>query len=186
VSQNRNKKAPPATVERGVDHVVIRPRNLLKAKAAVMLDGPATFDEAAVRRAEMALKALSANFNGWMEEASRNLGAARDAIREKGAGEGRAAALHRAAHDIRGQAATLGFPLAARVGGNLCRLMDALPPAQLHGGALTTLVDQHVDAVRAIVREGVSKAKERTGEALASELEAIADRLLMSPQAPLH
>lgn len=181
----RNKKAPPVTIERGADHVVIRPRNLLKAKAAVMLDGRATFDDTAVRRAEQALKALSVNFNGWMEEASRHLAEARAAIRTAGFGKGRFQALHRAAHDIRGQAATLGFPLAARVGASLCRLLEGIPLPALQTEALSALVDQHVDAVRAIVREGVSKATERTGDALASELEAITERLL-DPAASLH
>ncbi len=33
-------------------------------------------------------------------------------------------ALFRAAHDIKGQAATLGFPLAAAVADSLCRLIE--------------------------------------------------------------
>lgn len=181
----RSKKGPPVTIERGTDHVVIRPRNLLKAKAAVMLDGKKPLDESAIRRAEQALKALSINFNGWMEDASRKLGEARDILRQKGPGDGRAQALHRASHDIRGQATTLGFPLAARVGSSLCRLLEGVPPSTLHEGPLAALVDQHVDAVRAIVREGVSQAKARTGEALAVELEAITERLL-NPDRPLH
>jgi hypothetical protein len=178
ITASKKKNSPPITVKRGADHVVIEPRNLLKAKAAVMLDGQANIDEVAIRRAEQALKALSVNFNGWMEEAVRVLGDARQAIRDNGPLDGRAMALHRASHDIRGQATTFGFPLAARVGANLCRLLEECPPAILHGGPLATLVDQHVDAIRAIVREGVSKARETTGETLANELEAIAERLL--------
>jgi hypothetical protein len=182
------KNAPPVEIERGTDHVVIRPRNLLKAKAAVMMDGKGNgLDDSAIRRAEMALKALSVNFNGWMEESSRALAKARDDIRERGAGDGRAVALHRVAHDMRGQATTLGFPLAARVAASLSRLLEELSPDMLHGGGLTPLVDQHVDAVRAIVREGVSKAKQPTGEALTLELEAITERLVSGqPKAALH
>jgi len=182
----KKKQGPPVTIERGVDHVVITPRNLLKAKAAVMLDGPATLDDAAVRRAEQALKALSVNFNGWMEEASRQLAEARDRHRRNASAPGALAALHRAAHDIRGQAPTLGFPIAARVGGSLCRLLEESPAAGLAASPLALLVDQHVDAIRAIVREGVTKAKQRTGEALADELEAITDRLLTTPAPSLH
>jgi hypothetical protein len=184
------KNAPPVEIERGADHVVIRPRNLLKAKAAVLVEGKnkgVGFDDSAIRRAELALKALSVNFNGWMEESSRALAKARDDIRERGASDGRAAALYRVAHDMRGQATTLGFPLAARVAASLSRLLEELSPDLLHGGALTPLVDQHVDAVRAIVREGVSKAKQPTGEALTIELEAITERLISGqPKAALH
>jgi HPt (histidine-containing phosphotransfer) domain-containing protein len=181
ITSNKKNTAPPVKVERGSDHMVIHPRNVLRAKAAIPLDGKPSMDETAIRRAEQALKALSINFNGWMEDAVRTLSDARDTIRGKGAGEGRAAAMHRAAHDIRGQATTFGFPLASRVGASLCMLLENCPPAAIHGGPLTALVDQHVDAVRAIVREGVTKAAKRTGETLAAELEAITEKLLASP-----
>jgi hypothetical protein len=181
ITPNKKNHAPPVKIERGTDHVVIHPRNILKAKAAMALDGKPSLDETAIRRAEQALKALSVNFNGWMEEAVRTLSDARGTIRDKGAGEGRAAAMHRAAHDIRGQATTFGFPLASRVGASLCLLLENCPPALIHGGPLTPLIDQHVDAVRAIVREGVTKAAKRTGETLAAELEAITEKLLASP-----
>ncbi len=181
MSPKKRNTAPTVKIERGTDHVVIHPRNVLRAKAAIALDGQPSLDETAIRRAEQALRALSINFNGWMEEAARGLGEARDTVREKGTGAGRAAALHRAAHDIRGQATTLGFPLASRVGASLCRLLEDCHPDAIHGGHLTPLIDQHVDAVRAIVREGVTKAKLRTGEALAAELEAITEHLLANP-----
>lgn len=171
-------QAPPVTIMRGQDHVVIHPRNMLKAKAAVLLSEAQSFDDTAIRLAEQALQSLSINFNGWMEEAVRNLATTLETVRSKGAGDGRAAALHRVAHDIRGQATTLGFPLAARVGASLCRLLEEAQPSELHGGALTKLVDQHIDAIRAIVREGVNKSKHRIGEALATEIEAITERLL--------
>jgi hypothetical protein len=177
----RKSNTPLVTVERGSDHVVIHPRNVLKAKAAMALNGKPSLDESAIRRAEQALKSLSANFNGWMEEAVGKLAEARTTVREKGSGEGRSAALHRAAHDIRGQATTFGFPLASRVGASLCRILEDCPAAMIHGGPLTPLVDQHVDAIRAIVREGVTQAKLRTGETLTVELEAITEGLLAKP-----
>lgn len=176
--KEKKKNGPPVTIRRGADHVVIEPRNLLKAKAAVLLSSPQAFDETAIRRAEQALKALSINFSGWMEEAARNLAAKRDEFRSEGSGNGRMAALHRVAHDIRGQATTLGFPLAARVGASLCRLLEDLPTSDLQGGAFLQLVDQHVDAIRAIVRESAGMTKDRVGEALTAELEAITERLL--------
>jgi chemotaxis protein histidine kinase CheA len=183
----RKKKAAPAVkVVRGEDHSVITPRNLLKAKAAVMIDRSAGIDEAAVRRAEQALKALSVNFNVWMEEALRKLGDARERLRRDPPPAGSLAALHRAAHDIRGQASMLGFPLAARVGASLCRILEECPPPKLREGMVAAVVDQHVDAIRAIVREGVTNATMRTGEILANELEAITDRLLASADQILH
>ena len=58
--------------------------------------------------------------------------------------------LFRAAHDIRGEAATFGFPILAGPADSLCRLLEHTPE---HDRIPLALVDQHVDAVRAIVRE---------------------------------
>ena len=178
IANKKNKSAPPVTIQKGMDHVVIHPRNLLKAKAVIMLDGPARLDETAIRRAEQALQALSTNFNGWMEDACLILCNARDDVRQHGVGDGRAATLHRAAHDIRGQATILGFPLAARVGASLCLLLENGSKAALQEGPLALLVGQHIDAIVAITREGVTKANQRTGEILAVELEAVTEKLV--------
>jgi len=56
----------------------------------------------------------------------------------------------RAAHDIKGQAATFGYPLAAEVADSLCRLVEHAPDQQCVPPAL---IDQHVDGVRAIMRK---------------------------------
>jgi hypothetical protein len=170
----RNPTAPQATVERGRDHEVIRPANHLKRRAAVMTGGPAGLDEAAIRRAEQALKALAPQFNGWMEDAARKLGDRWNEARTKGFGEGRLTAFHRDAHDIRGQATTLGFPLCSRVGDSLCLLLEELTPEALAQEHVMLLVGQHVDAVRAITREGVIKADNPVGGKLAAELELVA------------
>jgi hypothetical protein len=170
--------APPVKIERGLDHEIIHPRNLLKVRAGVITEGPARLDETAIRRAEQALKALSVNFNGWMESACKALVDARNAIRKDGSDEGRSGTLHRCAHDIRGQATMLGFPLASRVGASLCLLIEHTPAAEMKSEMLATIIDQHVDAIAAITREGVTQAKLRIGEALAKELEAITDRLM--------
>jgi hypothetical protein len=178
MSPRKKHAAPPVTVQRGKDHVMIVPKNTLKARAVVMGDGPPVLDETAIRRAEQALKALSHQFDGWMEEAARNLASLRATVLEKGFGDGRMAAFHRAAHDIRGQATTLGFPLASRVGASLCLMLEELPAEKLGAQPFVTLIDQHVDAIRAITREGVTKAKHPVGEALSAELEMLAERMV--------
>jgi HPt (histidine-containing phosphotransfer) domain-containing protein len=116
-------------------------------------------------------------FDGWMEEAAGKLGELRAATLSKGFGEGRFATFHRAAHDIRGQATTLGFPFASRVAASLCLLLEDLPAEKLKAPPFDRLIDQHVDAIRAITREGVAKAKHPVGEALTAELEMLGERL---------
>ena len=58
--------------------------------------------------------------------------------------------LFLAAHDIKGEAATFGYPAVAAAADSLCRLIEYTPDATR---IPLKLVDQHVDAVRAIVRE---------------------------------
>jgi hypothetical protein len=75
------------------------------------------------------------------------------------------AALHRAANDVKGHAATLGYPLAARIAASLCDLLESeLRPAPL--------VVAHVDAIRVIVRDQVHDESEPTALALVQELES--------------
>jgi HPt (histidine-containing phosphotransfer) domain-containing protein len=176
--ERKNRTAPPVTVEQGKDHAVIHPRNLLKSKAAVLRDGPAILDDTAVRRAEQALKALSSQFNGWMEETVRKLALQRDETVQSGFSDREVSALHRAAHDIRGQATTLGFPLASRVGASLCQMLEHLPMEKLSTPTFRVLIDQHVDAIRAITREGVTRAADPVGGRLTDELEMLTERLV--------
>lgn len=105
----------------------------------------------AIARAEQALDSIAVNFDGWMQAEAANLCAARRTISISGLNETTLDALFAVAHDLKGQAATLGYPFAGDICASLCRLIDAAsmsaPPPML-------LVNQHVDAVAAIVREG--------------------------------
>jgi hypothetical protein len=174
----RKNNAPPVTVRKGKDHHVIQPKNMLKRRAVVMHDGPDGLDETAIRRAEQALQALSGQFNGWMEDAVRKLAEKWQDVLADGPGNGRLAAFHRDAHDMRGQAATLGFPLASRVGGSLCFILEEAPQHRLGEPAVRLLIGQHVDAIRAITREGVMKAQHPIGAKLTDELELVAQQLV--------
>jgi Hpt domain len=178
MTYNKKKNGPPTRIEKGARHEVIHTRNMLKAKAAIIGEGPMAMDETAIRRAELALQALSKNFDNWMDEASEGLYAAREDIKIKGPTGGRGEAFQRAAHDIRGQATTLGFPLAARVAASLCLMLENCEPAVLADARCQLLIDKHVDAIRAITREGITKANERTGETLTKELESISQLFL--------
>jgi HPt (histidine-containing phosphotransfer) domain-containing protein len=85
-----------------------------------------------------------------MHDECEQLDGARRNVRQNGLTALPREALFRAAHDIKGQAATLGFPLVAEVAGSLCRLIEeSHDPKRIP----LDLIDQHVDAVRAIIRE---------------------------------
>jgi chemotaxis protein histidine kinase CheA len=151
-------KTPKPAVARFDDHEVITPPHKL---GRVVARGAAEDDP--VARAEAALAQLSSQFTDWMNDECEQLDKARNHVRQAGMAVQQREALFRVAHDIKGQAVTLGFPLVADVAGGLCRLIEETrDPRRIP----LALVDQHVDAVRAIMRE-----QGRPGaEAIAREL----------------
>jgi chemotaxis protein histidine kinase CheA len=149
------------------------PPNMLKAKVGGNFAG---LDMAAVNRAESAMDSLKGEFAGWAQEDARKLVAARDAFAGRPDASTRAGLL-RAAHDMKGQAATFNYPLIARVAGSLSRLIHDLPSeAELP----LSLVDAHVNAIHVIYRDKVMDLSNKMALALAKELEARVDELLGS------
>src|SRR5215831_13951317 len=143
MAQDKSEKPAVASY---ADHEVITPPNRLQK--AVALSKPAGFD--AVTRAEEALGNLASEFSVWMERECEQLDQARQQVKTEGFAEESRATLFRAAHDIKGEAATFGFPLVAPPADSLCRLIEHTPDL---ARIPLELVDQHVDAIRAIVRE---------------------------------
>ena len=76
-----------------------------------------------VSRAEQALAGLAGEFKDWMATEVNRLSAAYVAVRHEGFNKERRDELFRAAHDIKGDAATFGYPAAASVAESLCRVI---------------------------------------------------------------
>jgi Hpt domain len=141
------------------------PPNMLKAKVGGTFVG---IDMAAVNRAEAAMEALKSEFAGWAQDDVRRLVAARDAFAAIPDSTTRAGLL-RAAHDMKGQAATFNYPLIARVAGSLSHLIHDLPE---HAELSLGLVDAHVNAIHVIYRDKVMDMSNKVALVLAEELEA--------------
>jgi HPt (histidine-containing phosphotransfer) domain-containing protein len=153
------------------DHEVITPPNKLRramSTAAKPADNP-------VARAEQALAGLSDQFAAWMEAECERLDQARNAIKALGFTKPGRDKLFLAAHDIRGEAETLGYPSAAAPAGSLCRLIEHTPDMNRIPMAL---VDQHVDAVRAIIRESARPDMADVAAALTRRLRQVTDEFL--------
>ncbi len=142
-------KKPTAAVRTFSDHEVIVPDNDLHKAVCKMPLVPGEVDDP-VARAENALAELSTEFASWMEIECERLDKARQLIIVSGFTRANKDALFHAAHDIKGEAATFGFPAMAAAAESLCRLIEYTPAT---AGIPVKLVDQHVDAVRAIYRE---------------------------------
>ncbi len=167
----RAGKRDQSSVTTYADHEVIVTEN--KLRHAIAADDGAGDDP--VARAEQALAALSDDFPVWMDLECERLDSARNDIRAAGMSAGARETLFRAAHDIKGEAATFGFPMAALAADSLCRLIE-------HTRDMTRipidLIDRHVDAVRAIVREKNKPDAEIIAVRLSGRLRAVTDEFL--------
>ena len=154
------------------DHEKITPEN--KLRGLVKADSAA--DDDPVARAEKALAELSGEFSSWMESECVRLDKARAAIAAAGFNKINKDALFHAAHDIKGEAATFGFPLVAAVADSLCRLIEHTPDVSR---IPIKLVDQHVDAVRAIYREYSHSDAKELAATLTKRLRVVTDEFLI-------
>jgi HPt (histidine-containing phosphotransfer) domain-containing protein len=167
------RKAETPAVTAYHDHEVITPPNKLR-KAWVQATAD---DQDPVARAEQALADISTEFGSWMESECARLDAARRDVRSKGFDPKTIQALFHAAHDIKGEAETFGFPLAAAAADSLCRLIEMTPQSRR---LPLVLVDQHVDAVRAIVREHELPHAETMAANLTEKLRQVTEEFLRS------
>jgi chemotaxis protein histidine kinase CheA len=128
-----------------------------------------------VARAEQALEGLSGEFKNWMAIEADRLSAAWDAIRSTGFSDASRGELFRAAHDIKGDAATFGFPSAAAAAHSLCRIIEHAPDLSK---VPTELIMHHINAVQAIVRERTKLDTIAMANVLTRRLRGIADEFL--------
>jgi chemotaxis protein histidine kinase CheA len=155
------------------DYEVIQPPNKLKKVVAKAKPGLPADDP--VARAEAALAEISTEFTLWMETECDRLIKARANLRAMGVDDKTRDELFRAAHDIKGEAETFGFPLAGKVAESLCRLIEHSPEFER---VPAELIDQHVNGVRAIIREAKLKDAEATASKLATGLRQLTDEFL--------
>ena len=143
---------------------VIRPPNTLRLKV-----GGGGIDAGAIAKAEAALAAMSAQFGQWLQDEITKLEAAQADIRAKGLNVETAEALYFRAHDLKGLGGTYQYPLVTRLAGSLCKMLD--DPAK-RALAPQMILDAHIDAIRAVVRDQIQTDSHPTGRILAETLEA--------------
>ena len=168
----KSVSAKPAQAGTTSSALVIEPPIDLRSRVRVLGHGPV--DEEAVQRAERTLKSLSNQFSSWMDDELAKLLSARDRARREGLDGPAGDDLFTAAHDIKGEAGTLGYPFAGEIAGTLCALLLSGKRAELP----FRIVDLHVDAIRAIVREHARGKDHETASAMAQELHDAAVALL--------
>ncbi len=145
---------------------VIRPPNTLRMKVGGAFGG---IDANAIAKAEEALKAMSAQFGQWLQDEITKLDQAQADIRAQGYNTQTAEGLYFRAHDLKGLGSTYQYPLVTRLAGSLCKMMD--DPTKRMAAPLL-LIDAHIDAIRAVVRDQIQTDDHPTGKILAETLEA--------------
>jgi HPt (histidine-containing phosphotransfer) domain-containing protein len=169
---SRRKDDTPSVATYADYEVITPPHELRKVLAPA---GDDSYDP--VARAEAALAELSSEFSSWMESECDRLEAARQDVKRDGFTQKTHEVLFRAAHDIKGEAATFGYPAVAGVADSLCRLVEHSPDMQR---IPLPLLDQHVDAVRAVVREYGRPDLLDAAAALTKRLREVTDEFLRS------
>jgi chemotaxis protein histidine kinase CheA len=159
-------------IKKFADHQVITQANplsnVLRRVGERDLDDP-------VARAEKALAGLSGEFKRWMRIEADRLSAAHAAILDNGFTDAACEELFRAAHDIKGDAATFGFPSAGAAADSLCRIIEHAPELD---HVPSDLIAHHINAIQAIVRERTKLDTVAMATELSRQLRDIADHYL--------
>jgi HPt (histidine-containing phosphotransfer) domain-containing protein len=159
-------------IETFADHHVIRQPNPLRK---VLRRVPDTDLDDPIARAEEALAELSGEFQNWMSIEIDRLAAAHASILKDGFTDAAREELFRAAHDIKGDAATFGFPSAGVTAESLCRIIEHAPDLATVPSAL---IAHHINAIQAIVREHTELDVNDMASELSRQLRGAADEYL--------
>jgi chemotaxis protein histidine kinase CheA len=152
-------------------HVITQPNPLRKVLRRVEekdMDDP-------VGRAEQALAGLSGEFKEWMAVEVNRLSAAYAAVRKNGFTVEARDELFRAAHDIKGDAATFGYLPAAAIAESLCRVVEHAPDLEK---VPAELFSHHINAIQAIVHENTKLDSLSVSSELGRRLRKVADEYL--------
>src|SRR5215471_6141942 len=129
-----------------------------------------------VARAEKALAGLSGEFKSWMSVEAERLSTAHAAVVKDGFTLKACEELFRAAHDIKGDAATFGYPSAAAAAESLCRIIEHAPDL---AKVPTELIAHHINAIQAIVHDHTQLDSTVVAGELSRRLRKVADDYLV-------
>jgi HPt (histidine-containing phosphotransfer) domain-containing protein len=129
-----------------------------------------------VARAEKALAGLAGEFGSWMSVEAARLSAAHAAVVKDGFTLKACEELFRAAHDIKGDAATFGYPSAAAAAESLCRIIEHAPDL---AKVPRELLAHHINAIQAIVHDHTRLDSTALAGELSRRLRKVADEYLV-------
>jgi hypothetical protein len=138
-----------ANAQQDVDECEVIDSPISLKKFAYKTPGGDTLDMSVVAKAEAALQDISVDFPRWMSAEMEALRTKRDEFQVDGFDDESAREFFLHLHNVRGQAATLGFPLVGQLAGSLCEVVQHVPAKDIP----KEVVENHIDAILAIVNE---------------------------------
>jgi hypothetical protein len=160
------KKTPTAVITPDGESLIISVPNELRNKIKISGKGP--LDTAIIAKAEAAIKELSVEFDGWMKTEIKALMAAHQDVLTHGLIEPYGKKLHLVAHDMRGQAETLGYPLVGRYCASICKMFDAVTD---FGKIPLHAIGSHIGAISAAMRDTIKDDEDAMANAVLNKLE---------------
>ncbi|WP_316859883.1 Hpt domain-containing protein [uncultured Cohaesibacter sp.] len=154
------------------DYEIVKPKVDLRKKIKIL---PNSSGMDPVAKAEEAMERLSINFGNWMRDEVAKLQYAWDMVEKKDMTEESLDKLFRSAHDIKGQAHTMGFPLAGHIAGSLCELIERIPNRE---NLPKDLLCKHVQAISAVVKENAREEDNVIGKELVAELGNLSEEII--------
>ena len=144
--------------------MIIPPNNLKKkVKITIVTDGTET---EAVDNAELAMQDMAGEFKQWLEEEVSKFDKCRiDMCAARNAEN--LDQLHVVAHDVKGQAETMGFPLITLAAASLCKWIEVWERPE------TIPLDQlnnHVDAIKVMLAVDIRANDHPLGKKLTDKL----------------
>lgn len=156
--------AKPSELDKKSYGMIIPPNNLKKkVKITIVDDGTET---EAIDNADLAMDSMSDQFKEWLEDEVSRFDACRDAMCNSRDAKN-LSGLHVVAHDVKGQAETMGFPLITLVSASLCKLIEIWEKPE------TFPLDQlnnHVDAIKVMLAHDIREKNHPMGKKLTDKL----------------
>ncbi|MBL1421186.1 MAG: hypothetical protein COC24_011820 [Alphaproteobacteria bacterium] len=144
--------------------MIIPPNNLkTKVKITVVKDGSET---ESIDNADAAMEAMGDTFKEWLEDEVSKFDKCRKDMCANPNKE-HMAALHIVAHDVKGQAQTMGFPLITLVSASLCKLIEVWENVETFP---LDLLNNHVDSIKVMLAQDIKEKDHPIGKKLTDKL----------------
>lgn len=119
-------------------------------KKVRIVSNPEEMERKHIAQAESAIEDLSAQFDTWLNSDLLKLVEAKQKVVEHGLTDTTRQEIYLASHELKGLGTTFGFPLVSKLAFSLCALLESIKDNEK---IPISVLEQHVDAIAAIVNE---------------------------------